>query len=82
MAYKTEELEKIKKENLHFIEDICYAMGIDKGTFYAHKLNETDAIKEAILQNKRKIKQSLRSKWYKSTNPTLQIALYRLLADK
>ena len=84
MAYKTEELEKksleaIDKHKLFFIEDVVAFLPCTKTTFYDHKLHESNAIKEALEKNKVEIKTSMRSKWYKSENPTLQMGLYKLI---
>ena len=84
MAYKTEELEKqaleaIEKYKLFFIEDIVSYLPCNKTTFYEHKLNESNAIKEALTKVKTDIKVSMRSKWYKSENPTLQMGLMKLI---
>jgi len=83
MAYNRNKLEKkaleeIKKKRLIFIEDVISYLPCSKGTFYSIKLNELDTIKDALELNKTDIKVSLRSKWYKSDNATLQIALMRL----
>lgn len=87
MAYKTEELEKksleaIDKHKLFFIEDIVAYLPCDKSTFYNHKLHELDTIKDALEKNKVEIKTSMRSKWYKSDNPTLQMGLYKLIGTE
>jgi hypothetical protein len=84
MAYDTKELtkealKKIKKYKLTTIEDITIYLGISKQTFYGHKLNEIDDIKEAIRKNKQKIKMTLRERWLNSDNATLQVALYKIL---
>jgi len=86
MAYDTEELlktslEAIEKHKLFFIEDIVSYLPCDKSTFYAHKLHESYAIKEALQKVKTDIKVSMRSKWYKSENATLQISLMKLIAN-
>lgn len=87
MAYKTSELEKksleaIEKHKLFFIEDIVAYLPCDKSTFYNHKLHELDTIKDALEKNKVEIKTSMRSKWYKSDNPTLQMGLYKLIGTE
>jgi hypothetical protein len=87
MAYKTAELEKqaldaIEKYKLFFIEDIVSYLPCDKKTFYAHKLHESPPIKEALLSVKTSIKVSMRSKWYMSENPTLQLALMKLISSE
>jgi hypothetical protein len=86
MAYKTEDLlkqslESIEKHKLFFIEDIVAYLPCSKETFYQHKLHESDALKSALLKVKTEIKVSMRSKWYKSENPTLQMGLMKLIAS-
>ncbi len=86
MAYKTEELERlsveaIKQHKLFFIEDIVAYLPCDKTTFYHHKLHESNAIKGALMEVKTNLKVSMRSKWYRSENPTLQLALMKLLSN-
>lgn len=75
-------IKAIKDNMLTFIEDIMPYIGISKGTFYNHKLHELDELKEAIIANKIKAKSQLRRKWINSENPTLQIALYKLLSNE
>ena len=86
MAYKTKELEEqalkvIIETKLIFIDDIVSFLPCSVATFYNHKLEELESIKEALLLNKTEIKTSLRSKWYKSDNATLQLALMRLVCN-
>jgi hypothetical protein len=71
-------LEVIKKHKIFSILDIfAFYKGCSRATFYNHGLDELDSIKEAIDDNKIVVKQTLKSKWAKSDNPTLQIALYK-----
>lgn len=85
MAYKTAELEKkaLKaiEENkcLFFINDLIAFLPCSQSTFYDHKLEESESIKEALEQNKINAKVGLRNKWYESDNATTQIALYKLI---
>jgi hypothetical protein len=84
MAYKTADLEKkaleaIEKHKLFFIEDVVSFLECSKPTFYEHKLNELNSIKDALEKNKVAVKVGLRSKWYKSDNPACMIALYKLI---
>jgi len=84
MSYNTKELERksieaIEKHKLFFIEDVVAYLPCSKPTFYEHKLHESNAIKELLEKNKIEIKTSMRSKWYKSENPTLQMGLYKLI---
>ena len=84
MAYKTEELEKqsleaIEKYKLFFAEDLIAYLPCCSATFYNHKLEELETIKDALTKVKTEIKVSMRSKWYKSDNPTLQMGLMKLI---
>ena len=89
MAYNTEELfnkgmEAIEKHKLFFIEDIISFLPCRKSTFYEHFSNETDYYKrmfEALEKNRTELKVSMRSKWYKSNAPALQMALMKLIAN-
>jgi len=85
MAYKYKELEKqsvdaIEKHKLFFIADVTSYLPCDYSTFYNLKLHESDIIKAALLKVKTDIKVSMRSKWYKSENPTLQMGLMKLIS--
>ena len=84
MAYKTAELEQkaikaIKKENLIFFDEIASYLPCNRATFYNHKLDKLDSIKDILAKNKDTIKAALRNKWYNSDNATVQIALMRLV---
>ena len=89
MAYKTEELlskalEAIEKHKLFFIEDIVAFLPCGKTAFYDHFPNDSNGYKtmfQALEKNRTEIKTSLRSKWYKSNAPALQLALYKLIAS-
>jgi hypothetical protein len=54
---------------------------MSKSTFYTHGLHESDAIKDALADHRTKAKIAMRRKWAESDNPTLNIALYKLLSD-
>ena len=87
MAYKTEDLfntaiEQIKKHKLFFIEDIIAFLPCRKSTFYDHFPNDSDYYKkmfEELERNRTELKVSMRSKWYKSNAPALQMALMKLI---
>jgi hypothetical protein len=89
MAYNTEDLfntaiEQIKKNKLFFIEDIIAFMPCAKSTFYEHFPNESNYYKkmfEELERNRTELKVSMRSKWYKSNAPALQMALMKLIAS-
>ena len=88
MAYKTEDLfntaiEQIKKNKLFFIEDIIAFLPCRKSTFYEHFPNDSDYYKrmfKELEKNRTELKVSMRSKWYKSNAPALQMALMKLIA--
>ncbi len=87
MAYDKLELEQkalevIKKHNLVFIEEIVCFLGIDKSTFYSHKLHESDTVKEAILKSKVDLKIKIRKKFIDLENVAGLIALYKLVSTK
>jgi len=77
-----ESLEAIEKYKLFFIEDVVAYISCCKATFYKYKLNEIDAIKQSLENNKINIKVSMRNKWYKSESATLQIALMKIIATE
>lgn len=87
MAYDKADLEKksliaIKKNKLVFIEEVVSYLPCSKPTFYEHKLNESDAIKEEIERNKVNRKVGLRNKMYDAENPSAWIALYKLIGTE
>lgn len=73
-------LQLISDYKILFISDLIALLPFSKTTFYVYGLDKSDAVKEAIENNKTLIKQKLRAKWYESSTPTLQIALYKILA--
>jgi len=75
-------LKEIEEKKLFFIEDLAAYIPIAKKTIYEWwpiDSNESNAIKEALDKNKTEIKVSMRNKWYKSDNPTLQMGLMKLI---
>ena len=87
--YKTEDLLKTAKEaiiknRLIFIEDIIAFLPCHKSTFYEHFPNESDNYKtmfDMLETNRTELKVSMRSKWYKSNAPALQMALMKLICN-
>lgn len=76
-------LEVIPKHKLFFIEDIVSYLPCSKPTFYDFfppDSNELNALKELLEKNRVELKVSMRSKWYKSNSPALQMALMKLIA--
>jgi len=85
MAYQKENmikqcLEVIEKYNLIWITEISAFVPFTERTFYRYKCQECQDIKKALEDNRITTKVSLRKIWYHSGNPTLQLALYKLLA--
>ena len=88
MAYKTKDLfeigvKAIEEHKLFFIEDIKAYLPCHRTTFYDHFPAGSDYHKEFITmleKNRTEVKVSMRSKWYKSDAPSLQIALMKIIA--
>jgi hypothetical protein len=89
MAYKTEDLfqkakDAILKHKLFFIEDIVAFLPCAKPTFYEHfppESNQMNELKGMLEVNRTELKVSMRSKWYNSNAPALQMALMKLIAS-
>jgi hypothetical protein len=87
MAYDRKKIfeqskELIVKHKLFFIEDIISFLPITKPTFYDYfkvDSNEFNELKDLLEKNKIEVKSSLRSKWYKSEAPALQLALMKII---
>ena len=82
--YKHEKgiLEAIQKYPIFCFNDIfVYYTACCRSTAYDHGLDKSDNIKEAIYKNRRKGVTSLKAKWLKSENATLQLAVMRLICD-
>jgi hypothetical protein len=88
MAYdKTKIFEQAKevivKHKLFFVEDIVAFLPIAKKTFYEYypiDSNECNELKGLLEINRTTLKVSMRSKWYTSNAPALQLALMKLIA--
>jgi hypothetical protein len=88
MAYdKTKIFEQAKeaivKHKLFFVEDIVAFLPIAKKTFYEYypiDSNECNELKGLLEINRTTLKVSMRSKWYTSNAPALQMALMKLIA--
>jgi len=75
--------EMIVKHKLFFIEDIVAFLPCNKTTFYdffSTDSNELNELKGLLETNRIELKVSMRSKWYKSNAPALQMALMKLIA--
>lgn len=88
MAYDRKKIfeqakEMIVKHKLFFVEDIVAFIPCDKTTFYKFfppESNELNELKGLLEINRTELKVSMRSKWYKSNAPALQMALMKLIA--
>ena len=75
--------EMIVKHKLFFVDDIVAFLPCAKPTFYdmfppdSNQLNELKGLLEV---NRTTLKVSMRSKWYTSNAPALQMALMKLIA--
>jgi hypothetical protein len=86
MAYNKKQLvelalKEIKAKKLVFIQDVTAFLPCSRSTFYSLELDKEDSIKDALEEMKVTIKASMRTRWYKSQSPVLQIALYKLLSS-
>jgi hypothetical protein len=85
MAYDKEKILKQlidniqADDNITTFEDAAITVPPSLRTLYDWKLHELQAIKDAINQNKVQVKNFLRKQW-REGNPTLQLALYKLLS--
>lgn len=88
MAYDKKKIfkqakEVIVKHKLFFVEDIVAFLPIAKKTFYEYfpiESDESNELKELLELNRVSLKVSMRSKWYNSNSPALQMALMKLIA--
>lgn len=86
MAYDKQKIfeqamEAIDKHKLFFIDDIVAFLPIAKSTFYEWKMEQSEELKASLEKNRTELKVSMRSKWYKSNAPALQMALMKLIAS-
>ena len=75
--------EMITKHKLFFIEDIVSFLPCNKTTFYEFfppDSNQSNELKGLLETNRVQLKVSMRSKWYTSNAPALQMALMKLIA--
>lgn len=81
--YESEILAIINEERLfNIISIFAYYKGCTRATFYNNGLDKLDSIKNALENNKSLTCQSLKQKWYKSENPTLQLALFKTICTE
>jgi hypothetical protein len=78
---KERALTEITKRKLVYVSELICFLPCDKTTFYAHKLNESNDIKEALEANRIDLKLKIRQKLLESDNPIALIASYKLFAE-
>lgn len=74
-------LKVIKKQDLTFVAEISKALGVARKTLYNKKITEDERIIDAIEDNKMSVVKKLKDKWMHSDNPTLQIALMKMVCS-
>ena len=88
MAYDRQKIfeqakEMIVKHKLFFVDDIVAFLPCSNSAFYDFfpaNSDKLDELKGLLNQNRTELKVSMRSKWYKSNAPALQMALMKLIA--
>jgi len=88
MAYDRKKIfeqakEMIVKHKLFFVDDIVAFLPCSKSSFYEFYpdgSDELDELKGLLEVNRTTLKVSMRSKWYTSNAPALQMALMKLIA--
>lgn len=73
-------IKVIREEKIVFVNELVAFLPVSRSTFYNHKLDKLDTLKEELEKNKIKTKHKLRKDWEDAKAPILQIALYKLLA--
>lgn len=85
---KAKELEKkalqILKDqkDIYFFKDLAIELGYSREWLNQLGVDKLDSIKSLLLENKQQMKRGMRNRWFESENPTLQVALYKMLADE
>lgn len=87
MAYDRKKIfeqakEMIVKHKLFFVDDIVSFLPCSKSSFYEFYpdgSDELDELKALLEVNRVTLKVSMRSKWYTSNAPALQMALMKLI---
>lgn len=80
-----EEAKKlIAEHNLFFIEDIVTLLPISKTTFYDYfkvDSNDLDELRDLLNKNRVSVKVQMRKNWQDAESATLQMGLYKLIAN-
>lgn len=72
----------VKENKLTFFSDIALFVEPALSTLYEWELEKSDVIKAELAKNKLATKRKMRNKWEESDNATLQLAAYKLVADR
>jgi len=81
--YESEILKVVtEKKIIKYSHIFNHYKGISRQYSYEIGLDKSDSIRDAIEQNQQTGKEYLIKKWMQSDNATLQIAAFRLMADK
>ncbi len=75
-------LTAIRDEKLTFFADLAMYVEPTLSTLYEWGFEQSEDIKNALSRNKLASKRKMRRKWEDSDNATLQLAAYKLIADK
>lgn len=83
MSYDAKEIEQkaleaITQNTLLFFNELAAYLPCSRATLYNLGIDKLDSIKDALEENKIRVKHAMRSRWYISDNATLQLAAYRL----
>jgi hypothetical protein len=89
MAYDQEKIYKqalkiAEKNKCLFIESVVHKLPISRQTFYDFfplESDKLDTIKDICHKNRVDKKNLMYNKWFESENPTLQVALMKLIAE-
>ena len=74
-------LAAIEKHKIAFFSHCFAFVPFTRTTAYNNGLDKLDSISNLIAINKQKAKNYMLNKWIASSNPTLQMAAYRLLSE-
>ncbi len=76
-------VKAIEEEKLTFFTDVVEFIEPSLGTLYEWEFEKSEAIKNALAKNKIAAKRKLRKQWQiEGSAPALQLAAYKLMADK
>lgn len=75
-------IDVIRDEKLTFFTDLVIYIEPSIQTLYDWEFEKLESIKSELSKNKLLSKKKMRNKWEESDNATLQIAAYKLIADK